>query len=96
MNIQLVSILLLAGMFVVATLQPINMGALAFACCLPRWFAHHGHEVGRHLRRFPSDLFLTLVGITYLFAIAQINGTIDWLVEGAVELVRGHVAWIPG
>nr|EJI98875.1 citrate transporter family protein [Rhodococcus sp. JVH1] len=44
---------------------------------------------------FPSSLFLTLVGITYLFAIAQNNGTVDLMVRGAVRLVRGRVALIP-
>lgn len=44
---------------------------------------------------FPSSLFLTLVGITYLFAIAQNNGTVDLLVRGAVRLVGGRVALIP-
>ena len=44
---------------------------------------------------FPAGLFLTLVGITYLFAIAQNNGTIDWLVQLAVRAVRGRIAAIP-
>ena len=47
------------------------------------------------LAGFPGDLFVTLVGITYLFAIAQNNGTIDWLVRQAVRSVRGHTAAIP-
>ena len=38
---------------------------------------------------------LTLIGVTYLFAIAQNNGTVDLLVRGAVKLVGGHVAAIP-
>jgi len=95
MGIQPFSILLLASMFVVATLQPINMGALAFACAFLVGSLVMGMKSADIFAGFPSDLFLTLVGITYLFAIAQINGTIDWLVEGAVKLVRGHVAWIP-
>ena len=44
---------------------------------------------------FPGGLFLTLVGITYLFALAQNNGTIDWLVQLAVRAVRGRIAAIP-
>jgi di/tricarboxylate transporter len=44
---------------------------------------------------FPGGLFLTLVGITYLFALAQNNGTIDWLVQMAVRAVRGRIAAIP-
>ncbi|NUS36500.1 MAG: hypothetical protein HOQ04_08580, partial [Pseudarthrobacter sp.] len=44
---------------------------------------------------FPGGLFLTIVGVTYLFAIAQNNGTIDLLVRGAVKLVGSRVALIP-
>ena len=44
---------------------------------------------------FPAELVLTLIGVTYLFAIAQNNGTVDLLVRGAVRLVGGHVAAIP-
>ncbi|KQY72525.1 hypothetical protein ASD52_29895 [Ensifer sp. Root142] len=95
MNIQILSIALLAGMFIIATLQPINMGALAFACAFLIGSLVMSMKAADIFAGFPSDLFLTLVGITYLFAIAQINGTIDWLVQGAVKLVRGHVAWIP-
>ena len=40
---------------------------------------------------FPGGLFLTLVGITWLFALAQNNGTIDWLVRLAVRVVLGLV-----
>ena len=44
---------------------------------------------------FPGDLFIILVGVTYLFAIANNNGTVDWLVHAAVKAVRGRVALIP-
>jgi Na+/H+ antiporter NhaD/arsenite permease-like protein len=44
---------------------------------------------------FPAELVLTLIGVTYLFAIAQNNGTVDLLVRGAVRMVGGHVAAIP-
>src|SRR6186713_2925079 len=44
---------------------------------------------------FPGDLFIILVGVTYLFAIANNNGTVDWLVHAAVRAVRGRVALIP-
>jgi di/tricarboxylate transporter len=44
---------------------------------------------------FPADLFLTLVGVTYLFAIAKNNGTVDLMVRAATRLVGGHVIAIP-
>ena len=44
---------------------------------------------------FPGDLFIILVGVTYLFAIATNNGTVDWLIHAAVKAVGGRVAAIP-
>lgn len=38
---------------------------------------------------------MILVGVTYLFAIAKANGAIDWLVDSAVDLVRGRVWAFP-
>jgi Na+/H+ antiporter NhaD/arsenite permease-like protein len=44
---------------------------------------------------FPGDLFVLLVGLTYLFALAQNNGTIDLLVQWSMRLVRGRLAAVP-
>ena len=44
---------------------------------------------------FPVDLFVLLAGVTYLFAIAGSNGTVDRIVEGAAGLVKGRRALIP-
>ena len=44
---------------------------------------------------FPSSLFVTLVGVTLLFAIADVNGTLARLTERAVRLCRGHAGWLP-
>ena len=44
---------------------------------------------------FPGDLFVILVGVTFLFAIASNNGTVDWLVHAAVRAVGGRTAAIP-
>jgi di/tricarboxylate transporter len=44
---------------------------------------------------FPTDLFLTLVSVTLLFAQAQGNGTLDRVARGAVRGCRGNVGLIP-
>ncbi|WAC28519.1 SLC13 family permease [Ancylobacter sp. SL191] len=95
MSHEMLSILGLAAMFVVATILPVNMGILAFAGAFLVGTTLAGLTTAKILSFFPSGLFLTLVGITYLFAIAQNNGTIDWLVRLAVRAVRGHVIAIP-
>ena len=95
MSAQLISIYALGAMFVVATLLPINMGVLAFVGAFLVGTLVAGLATKDIIAGFPAGLFLTLVGITYLFAIAQNNGTINWLVQLAVRAVRGHVAAIP-
>jgi len=44
---------------------------------------------------FPSDLFLTLVGVTLLFTQAQVNGTLDKISRLAVNCCRGNVGLMP-
>src|SRR5687767_8356212 len=95
MSPELVSIYALGAMFVVATVLPINMGVLAFVGAFLVGTLVAGQSTKDIIAGFPGGLFLTLVGITYLFAIAQNNGTIDWLVQMAVRAVRGRVAAIP-
>jgi di/tricarboxylate transporter len=95
MSPELISIYALVAMFVVATLLPINMGVLAFVGAFLVGTLVAGQATSKIIAGFPTGLFLTLVGITYLFALAQNNGTIDWLVQLAVRAVRGRVAAIP-
>jgi di/tricarboxylate transporter len=85
----------LVVLFVVGTALPVNMGALAFVMAFVVGGLYVDMSAANVLAGFPGDLFVTLVGITYLFAIAQNNGTIDWLVRQAVRCVRGHTAAIP-
>ncbi|MFL4991338.1 MAG: SLC13 family permease [Microvirga sp.] len=95
MSPQLISIYALVAMFVVATILPINMGVLAFVGAFLVGTLVAGQTTSAIIAGFPGGLFLTLVGITFLFAIAQNNGTIDWLVRLAVKAVRGRIAAIP-
>lgn len=95
MSQHLLSISILGLMFVLATALPVNMGVLAFVGAFFVGTFVAGMSSKTIMLGFPADLFLTLVGITYLFAIAQNNGTIDWLVRLAVRAVGGRVAAIP-
>jgi di/tricarboxylate transporter len=92
---HLISIYVLVLMFVVATVLPINMGVLAFVGAFLVGTLLVGLKAKAIFAFFPAELFLTLVGITYLFAIAQNNGTIDWLIRLAMRAVGGRVAAIP-
>jgi di/tricarboxylate transporter len=95
MSAPVLSIIILAAMFLLATVLPLNMGALAFVGAFLLGTVVLGMTTNDILANFPGGLFLTIVGVTYLFAIAQNNGTIDLLVRGAVRMVRSRVALIP-
>jgi di/tricarboxylate transporter len=95
MSPEIVTILALVVIFAIATFLPINMGALAFTAAFIVGTLSVGLTTDDILTGFPAELVLTLIGVTYLFAIAQNNGTVDLLVRGALRLVGGHVAAIP-
>jgi len=95
LSIHLISLLVLVVVFLIATVRPVNMGALALVAAFVVGTAVAGEEATKILDGFPGDLFVILVGVTYLFAIAKRNGTVDWLVATAVRAVGGRVGLIP-
>lgn len=95
MSSHVIAICVLALMFVLATALPINMGVIAFVGAFLVGTVIAGMQAKAIMAGFPAELFLTLVGITFLFAQAQNNGTIDWLVRLAVRAVGGRIAAIP-
>ncbi|WP_049575370.1 SLC13 family permease [Streptomyces sp. SBT349] len=95
MSPELTSILVLVVVFVIATTRSINMGVLSFAAAFGVGELVADLDADGIFAGFPGDLFVVLVGVTYLFAIARANGTTDWLVRAAIRLVGGRVALIP-
>ncbi|WP_206422662.1 SLC13 family permease [Nocardioides pantholopis] len=95
MSHELISLAVLAVVFLVATIRGVNMGALALVAAYVVGLTVYDLEVDDILAGFPSELFVILVGVTYLFALAKNNGTVDWIVHGAVRAVGGRVALVP-
>ncbi|QWF21861.1 anion permease [Nocardioides sp. LMS-CY] len=95
MSHEIVSLAVLAIVFLVATLRGVNMGALALVAAFIVGLGVYDVSTDDVLLGFPSDLFVILVGVTYLFALAKNNGTVDWIVHGAVRAVGGRVALVP-
>ncbi len=44
---------------------------------------------------FPVSLFITLTGVTLLFAVAEVNGTLSALAHRAIRVARGNARVIP-
>jgi di/tricarboxylate transporter len=92
---ELISLAVLAIVFLVATVRGVNMGALALVAAFIVGVTVFALDADGVLTGFPGNLFVILVGVTYLFALAKNNGTVDWLVHGAVRAVGGRVALVP-
>ncbi|MER6154014.1 SLC13 family permease [Streptomyces sp. NPDC001868] len=95
MSAEVISVSALLVMFVVGTVLPINLGILAFVATFTVGTASLGLTEDEIFEGFPVKLFVTIVGVTYLFSVARRNGTIDLLVAAGVRLVRGRVVLIP-
>lgn len=90
MTIADVSIIVLVGLFA-ATLIPgfdLGLAALAAAFLLGAVAGVPADDVTGF---FPADFFVLIVGVTALFAAAQVNGTLDWLLDLLLRLVGGRV-----
>ena len=73
----------------------INVGILAIALAWPiAIFAAHW-KLDAMMGTFPSTLFLTLVGVSVLFGVAQANGTMQAVAQQTVSLLRGRAAALP-
>lgn len=72
----------------------INVGVLAIALA---WAigVYAGMKVEAVIAGFPAGLFLTLAGVTFLFAIAKSNGTLDILARQAARAVLGNAGLLP-
>lgn len=95
MSIEVFSIVVLFGLFVVASFTPINLGLMGFVAAFVVGSLVGGLSLDDLVAGFPGNLFIILFGVTFLFAIVQNNGTIDLITGWAERLVGGRVALIP-
>ena len=63
----------------------INVGILAVALAWPIAVFAAGWKVDAVMATFPSSLFLTLLGVSVLFGVAQANGTMQAIAQSTVE-----------
>jgi di/tricarboxylate transporter len=73
----------------------VNVGLLAAALAWAIGVYAAGMTAEAVIGGFPSNLFITLAGVTFLFAIAKSNGTLDLLARQAARLVGGSAALLP-
>jgi di/tricarboxylate transporter len=91
----LASLLALLVAIAVSMTARLNVGLLAIALAWGVGSGLGGLKPDAVLAGFPGPLFVTLVGVTMLFGVAEANGTLPRLAARAVALVRGDARWLP-
>ena len=95
MNPAVLSLVALLVAILLSMASRLNVGvlAMAFAWLIGTYVA--GWKVEQVAAGFPSSLFITLTGVTLLFALAETNGTLERLAHRAVGLARGSARLTP-
>jgi di/tricarboxylate transporter len=78
-----------------SSISSINVGFLAIVLAWLVGVYGGGMTVDQVIAGFPSSLFLTLVGLTLMFSMAQVNGTLDRITHKAVSRAAGSPGVIP-
>jgi len=95
MNLAWISLVALLVAITLSMLTNVNVGvvSLAFAWIVGVYLG--GMPLNTVIGTFPVQLFLTLVGVTLLFGMAGINGTLGRVAARAVRACRGNAGVIP-
>ena len=95
-----ISLAALALVIVLSCTTAVNPGFISLAMAwvigiylAPLWGKRF--TIGEVMAGFPTELFLTLVGVTLLFTLARGNGTLDQVVRAALGICRGNAGLIP-
>ena len=89
------SLIALAVVIVVSLTSRINIGVLAVALAVVIAILVAKWKPAELAGMFPSELFLTLVGVSVLFGAAQVNGTLGAVAERIVWLSAGRAGLLP-
>jgi Na+/H+ antiporter NhaD/arsenite permease-like protein len=95
MSVQILSLVVLVCMFVLASFLSVNLGILALVAAFLIGSIAGGLDVDALVSGFPGDLFILIVGVTYLFTLAQENGTLQRIIDVSMRAVGHRISVIP-
>jgi len=75
--------------------EDLNVGFLSVAFAIVVGGIWVGMNAVKVMNAFPLGLFMILVGVTFLFALASTNGTIEKLAAYSLRACGGQTAWLP-
>jgi di/tricarboxylate transporter len=91
----ILSLIALVLSILLGSVFKVNIGIIAIVFTFVIGFFTDGLTIQEVVTFFPSSLFLTLLGITFFFSYAQLNGTLEKITQRIIFFFRGNVFWIP-
>jgi di/tricarboxylate transporter len=75
--------------------EDLNVGFLGIGFAIIVGGVFSGMTGAKVMASFPLSLFMILIGVTFLFGMAQTNGTMEKLTAYSVRVCKGNTALIP-
>jgi len=95
MSIAWISLVALLAAVTLSMFTKVNVGVVSLALAWIVGVYLGGLPLNTVIGAFPIQLFLTLTGVTLLFGMAHVNGTLERLAARAVGLCYGNAGIIP-
>ena len=90
------SLLALAIIVIISCInENLNVGFLSIALAIIVGGIWVNLGAVKVLNAFPLNLFMILVGVTFLFGLASTNGTMEKVAAYSLRACRGQAAWLP-
>ena len=91
--VSILALVILVGISCVN--EDLNVGFLGIAFGIIVGGVFAGTPASKVMNAFPLSLFMILVGVTFLFAMAQTNGTMEKLTAYSIRACKGNTALVP-
>lgn len=92
---EIFALLIFIAFFAIGAIRGVHIGVLMIAGAAGTGILLAGMTMKEIVEGFPLSIMILLVGVTYFFAIAQTNGTIDALIDRALAKVGNRAVVLP-
>ncbi|WP_231442735.1 SLC13 family permease [Brevibacterium zhoupengii] len=95
MLVQIIALLIFVALFAIGAIRGVQIGVLMLVGAAGTGLFLTDMTVDDIIAEFPLSIMILLAGVTYFFAIAQENGTVDKIIDWALEKVGSSAVLLP-
>ncbi|MFA6411481.1 MAG: SLC13 family permease [Syntrophales bacterium] len=95
MDIQLFTLIVLVAAIIIGFKTNINTGVISLGLAFIVGHFVAGLPFGKIIGGWPTKLFIMLMGMTFIFCIANVNGTLELLAKKVTRLAKGNNKLLP-